>query len=161
MSKSTSGQFSGTKGSRAFAGSTDYMDPNDNFSKYIKNRKDIDANGLYDVIAHGTNKSIQIQHNGNKVEIDHRTASRLFKNDPMIKGKSLRLLSCDTGSNPSGFAQNLANKLNVVVEAPTKLVWAYPNGRYLVADRRKDNPELPDLSKRGRFVKFYPGGKKK
>ena len=61
----------------------------------------------------------------------------------------------------SGFAQNLANKLGVVVEAQTKLVWAYPNGRYIVAGRRRDNPQLPDLTNRGTFKKFYPGGKKK
>ena len=59
------------------------------------------------------------------------------------------------------FAQNLANKLNVVVEAPTKTVWAYPSGRVVVAGRRKDNPQLPDYNNRGTFKKFYPGGKKK
>ena len=53
-----------------------------------------------------------------------------------------------------------ANK-SQVVEAPTKLVWAWPNGRYIVADRRTDRPDLPDLSKKGRFIKFYPGGKKR
>ena len=76
-------------------------------------------------------------------------------------GQPIRLLSCDTGSSTSGFAQNLANKLNVVVEAPTKLVWAYPNGKYFVAGRRKDNPNLPDMNNPGVFKKFYPGGKKK
>ena len=77
------------------------------------------------------------------------------------KGQPIRLLSCNTGSTMSGFAQSLANKLNVVVEAPTKLVWAYPNGKYIVAARRKDNPQFPDLNNQGSFKKFYPGGKKK
>jgi hypothetical protein len=69
--------------------------------------------------------------------------------------------SSDKSCRTVVFAQNLANKLGVVVEAPTKLVWAYSNGRYFVAARRKDNPQLPDINDRGKFIKFYPGGKKK
>ena len=161
MSKGSSGLFHGTRGDRAFPGSTDYMQPNDPFSQYIKRRTDVDTNGFYDVIAHGTSGSIQIQHNGHPIFIDHRTAARLFGNNPDFKGKSIRLLACDTGADPRGFAQSLANKLNVVVEAPTKLVWAWPNGKYIVAGRRKDNPDQPDMHNKGRFIKFYPGGKRK
>ena len=161
MSKSGSGLFKGTKGARIAVGSSDFMKPDDSFSLFIKNRKDIDANGFYDVIAHGSSKSIQIQSNGHTFEIDHRSAARLFKNNPAFKGKSIRLLSCNTGADPFGFAQNLANKLNVVVEAPTKFVWAWPNGKYIVAGKSKSNPTQPNLSDKGRFIKFYPGGKKK
>ena len=104
--------------------------------------------------------------------INPNSKSGFFRSDsiPLIilkrrsdykRGQPLRLLSCDTGSSTIGFAQNLANKLNVVVEAPTKLVWAYPNGKYFVAGRRKDNPNLPDMNNPGVFKKFYPGGKKK
>lgn len=60
----------------------------------------------------------------------------------------------------NGFAQNLSNQLNVVVEAPTKLVWAYADGKYVVASRSKNNPNMPNLKDKGRFVKFYPEGKK-
>lgn len=160
MGSGRSGLYSGTHGSNAVPGSAYYMDPSDNFSKFIKNRKDIDANGFYDVIAHGTAKTIQIQHNGKPVEITHRTAARLFSKDPNFNGKSIRLLSCDTGGMLHGFAQGLADKLKVVVEAPTKLVWARPDGSYFVAGRKKSNPNLPDMNNRGRFIKFYPGGAK-
>ena len=92
----------------------------------------------------------------------NRTAARLIKSKGEYKrGQPIRLLSCNTGASTSGFAQNLANKLGVVVEAPTKLVWAYPNGKYIVAARMKNNPQLPDLNNRGKFKKFYPGGKRK
>lgn len=161
MGSGKSGLYSNTYGSLAVPGSVDYMSSNDNFSKYIRKRKDIDKNGFYDVIAHGSTSTIQIQHNGIAIEIDHRMASKIFKKNPDFKGKSIRLLSCNTGADSKGFAQNLANKLNVVVEAPTKIVWAYPNGTYFVAERRKDDPDNPDLSNRGRFIKFYPGGKKR
>lgn len=161
MGSGKSGLYSGTRGSIAHPGSVDYMSPKDHFSINIKNRPDVDANGFYDVIAHGTSHSIQIHVNGKPVEIDHRMASKLFKRNPEFKGKSIRLLSCDTGADSRGFAQNLANKLNVVVEAPTKMVWAYPNGKYFVAAMKKDGSRQPDMSNRGKFIKFYPGGKKK
>ena len=61
MSKGYSGMFNGTKGSRVAFGSTDYMKPTDDFSRYIKRRKDADANGFYDIIAHGNPISIEIQ----------------------------------------------------------------------------------------------------
>ena len=64
MSKGYSGLFSDTKGSRVTFGSTDYMKPTDDFSIFIKRRKDIDANGFYDIIAHGNPVSIEIQQNG-------------------------------------------------------------------------------------------------
>ena len=161
MGSGRSGLYSGTRGGGPVPGSADYMQAGDAFSRNIRNRKDVDANGFYDVIAHGTSGTIQIQHNGQPLDIDHRTAAKLFKNDPAFKGKSIRLLACDTGADPRGFAQSLANKLNVVVEAPTKLVWAWPDGTYKVAARRRDQPDLPDLKNKGRFVKYYPGGKKK
>ena len=49
------------------------------------------------------------------------------------KGQPIRMLSCDTGKGAGSFAQNLANKMGVPVEAPTELVWAYPNGQKFVA----------------------------
>ena len=136
-------------------------DPGEFFSNIAK-RGDIDKNGVYDVVAHGGAAIIQVTHDGRILEIDSRTAARLIEaRADYNPGQPIRLLSCDTGSSTSGFAQNLANKLNVVVEAPTKLVWAYPNGKYFVAGRRKDNPNLPDKNDPGIFKKFYPGGKKK
>ncbi len=70
----------------------------------------------------------------------------------------IRLLSCNTGKDPYGFAQNLANKLNVKVIAPNTYYWAYPNGKHLAAEMKK-NGQI-DLSKPGEMITFYPGGYK-
>lgn len=141
-------------------GSTDYMDSTDNFSKYIKNRKDVDVNGYYDIIAHGTSTKIQISHRGQKINIDHRTASKLFKRDKNYSGQAIKLLSCSTGKLPNGFAQNLANKLNIPVKAPTDYLWATPSGHYRVSAGVIVNGILiEDKTKKGRFKTFYPGGK--
>ena len=154
------GGFGHTLG--AAAGDAVFKSSPEQYFSNIANRRDKDRNGIYDVVAHGASAAIQINHSGKTVIVNSRTAAKLItaKAD-YTPGQPIRLLSCNTGTSTSGFAQNLANKLNVVVEAPTKLVWAYPNGKFIVAGRRKDNPQLPDLSDRGTFKKFYPGGKKK
>ena len=161
MGAGKSGLYKGTYGSNAVPGSIDYMSPTDAFSKNISHQKDIDVNGFFDIIAHGLPNKIQIEYHGKTLIANHRLAAQLIKHNYLYTGTSIRLLSCSTGSQTAGFAQNLANKMNIVVEAPTKLVWAYPDGKYIVADRRKDNPNLPDLNRKGKFIKFYPGGSRK
>ena len=73
MSKGYSGLFSGTRGSFAAVpgeavfksyvftaqGNKDYT-----YFKNIARRTDVDANGIYDVVAHGAPNKIQIEHNG-------------------------------------------------------------------------------------------------
>ncbi len=138
------------------------MDPGDSFSMFIKKRKDIDTNGFYDIIAHGTPTTIQIQHNGEMISIDHRVAAKLFLHDKSYHGGGIRLLSCSTGQLDSGFAQNLANKLNVPVQAPTDLLWAKPHGQHYVAGGIIVNGKLvEDLSKKGYMKTFYPQGRKR
>ena len=154
------GGFGSTAG--AAAGDAIYPSPNYNYITNISRRKDIDKDGVFDVVAHGSSNTIQLLHNGEIINVDSRIAAKLIAQNPKYSsGGSLRLLSCNTGSTTKGFAQNLANKLNVIVYAPTKVVWAYPNGHYIVAGRRKDNPDYPDLSDLGSFVTFFPGGKRK
>lgn len=151
------GLYTGTRGSLAAPGDADYMKPNDNFSKYIRKRKDVDMGGFFDIIAHGSPVSIEVQHNGKNIMIDHRIAARLFKADKRYRGQGIRLLSCSTGKLDAGFAQNLANKLNVPVKAPTDILWATPNGNYYVASGKLDNGRLiNDLTNKGSFRTFYP-----
>ena len=121
-----------------------------------------DANGFYDIIAHGSEVSIAIQHNGQTIPIDHRIAARLFKQDKQYKGQAIRLLSCSTGKLDTGFAQNLANKLNVPVQAPTDILWVKPSGRYYVTAGKIINGKLvEDFSKPGDFKTFYPQRRKR
>lgn len=157
MSKGRSGLFHGTKGDRSYPGSTDYMRANDPFSQYIKRRNDIDTNGFYDIIAHGSPTSIKIQHNGITIEINHRIAARLFAQDKNYHGGAIRLLACSTGKLDSGFAQNLANKLNIPVQAPTDLLWARPSGKHYVAAGTLVKGKLvEDTSRMGTMKIFYP-----
>jgi len=159
--KARSGFFKGTRGNPVAGDAVFKSHPTDYFD-YISRRKDRDQNGVFDVVAHGSDTVIQVTHDSKPIVINSRVLAKLIRANPNYKkGQSIRLISCSTGSMKNGFAQNLANKLNVVVEAPTKLVWAYADGKYVVASRSKSDPNMPNLKDKGRFVKFYPGGNKK
>ena len=136
------------------------------FFQYIKKRKDIDPEGFIDIVAHGTSNSIAILINGKKTLIDWRLLSKIMKNKTDGGYHKIRLLSCNTGSTSDGFAQNLANKLNVAVAAPNNIFWAYINGEHVIAPRMSQDPNnplfnKPNLKNKGEFVMFYPGGNKK
>ena len=92
----------------------------------------------------------------------YRIAAKLFKQDKQYKGQAIRLLSCSTGKLDNGFAQNLANKLNVPVQAPTDILWATPKGKYYVTAGKTINGRLvEDRSVPGTFRTFYPQRRKK
>ena len=82
----------------------------------------------------------------------------LKRNKKNKRGMSIRLLSCNTGKDPCGFAQNLANKLNVKVIAPNTYYWAYPNGSHIPAEM-KENGQI-DITRPGKMITFYSGGNK-
>ncbi len=129
-------------------------------------RSDIDANGYLDILAHGNASSIRLEINGKELKINWRELAKIIKKNPQFRNKGIRLLSCNTGSAPDGFAQNLANKLGIPVKAPNNLLWAYSNGVLIVAprassDRNSPNYKRPHPTIRGCFVTYYPGGNKK
>lgn len=133
------------------------MPENESFYKNVSMRSDIDPNGYLDVIAHGNKNKIQMFVNGQVMEVDSRVASRIISNSQSYNGQNIRLLSCNTGAVNNGFAQNLANKLNVTVSAPNNYLWAYPNGKMIVAGKLPNN--LPDLGNIGNFIDFIPGNR--
>ena len=128
-----------------------------NFSKYINNRLDKDVEGNLDFVAHGSSKTVKIFNHGKEYEVDWREIAKIIKvNKNYYQGKPIKLLSCYTGKNADGFAQNLANKLNTIVYAPKTIIWARPDGSYYIADKRDALK-----SEYQEFEKFVPRGKKK
>ena len=85
----------------------------------------------------------------------------MIQKNPQYKKQGIRLLSCNTGSLANGFAQNLANKLGVIVYALNKLCWSDANGNYMVASRSVTNPKRPSTTDIGKFIAFYPGGNRR
>lgn len=154
------GGFGKTKGSSEYiAGDASFMGASELFLKNIRKRKDIDPDGKFDLIAHGTPTYVQFEHNGKTIRINSRTTAKLIlQMSGYKKGKPIRLLACNTGISSSSFAQNLANKLNVSVWAPNKYLWADDKGSHFVAGKSKDGkPNRNDL---GEFIEYKPGGNK-
>jgi hypothetical protein len=115
--------------------------------------------GYYDVRAHGGPTSVDVFVNGQVIEgVNHRVLARLIQNSPDYAGQNVRLLSCNTGSLPNGFAKNLANKMNVDVVAPNQLLFPQSNGKFIIAEGRTiGGVTYPIFPARGKMVPFSPG----
>lgn len=117
-------------------------------AKFIKPQ-----DGFTDVVIHGESDRVGIMHNGEFKYIDHRRLAKLLKHSGEYSHNSaVRLISCSTGSNASGFAQNLANKLGVKVKAPSNTLWVFPNGRMVIGPTPFRNT--------GRWLTYSPYQKK-
>lgn len=86
--------------------------------------------GHYDVIAHGTARTVEIQDpHGNWTEISIKDlADRIRAQSDYVPGTPIRLVSCHTGADPSGVGQQLSNELGVPVLAPTQFVYPHQPG---------------------------------
>lgn len=143
------------KASGVAVGDINLMPKTENFYKNSLNRKIVDPDGYVDIIGHGTTRTIEVNINGKILEVDHRFLANYLENSSFYNGENIRLLSCNTGTLDTGFAQDLANKLNVQVIAPNNYIWAYPNGEMVIAPMLLNGQ--PDLSNIGNFIKFIPG----
>ena len=102
------------------------------FFDFIRKRKDIDPSGFLDIAIHGSPQSVLVR---DGVLANHRVLAGLIESNSQFTGQSIRLLSCNTGATNSGFAQDLANKLNTTVVAPNRFLWATESGTYFVANK--------------------------
>lgn len=115
----------------------------DDFGKYIS--RIAPKNGFYDVAIHGATKFVSFY--GERINAD--TLADIINSRHDYDGKSsIRLLSCNTGKGEKCFAQNLANKLGVAVEAPSDIIWARSDGTYTIGQTKYKNT--------GSMITFYP-----
>lgn len=115
--------------------------------------------GFTDVAIHGAeNNTTVFRKNPSggddiSISIDQRRLANFLKQDKGYSGGNIRLLSCKTGSETGSFAQNLANKLGVVVRAPSDTLHIYPGGQMVIGPNQFTNS--------GRWIDYYPQGRKK
>jgi len=74
--------------------------------------------------------------------------ARMYNGDSGYTKNPIRLISCETGKNVNGFAQNLANKLGREVIAPSDTVWIHPSGKMTIGPNARSNT--------GKWISFYP-----
>jgi hypothetical protein len=145
-----------------FAGHLDLMLPTDGFSVNAQPRELLE--GYYDVIAHGNPRKIRIDTMEPKLGIDHRTLAKILEHRPDYNGECIRMLSCSTGALPDGFAQNLSNKMNKEVIAPSDLLWYGKKGESAISEMETvinpvtgDKMQQPKVPHTGQWNRFNPG----
>ena len=113
--------------------------------------------GYTDVAIHGAPGYVSVfRKTGNdeeRIDLNHRSLAKFLKHDKGYTGGKIRLLSCKTGSASGTFAQDLANKLGVVVRAPSDTLHIFPNGRTVIG------PNI--FTNSGRWIDYYPKGRKR
>lgn len=155
------GGFGNTYGKIKFAaGDIELRSDPEFFFELASKRKEIDPGGMLDIVAHGAKRTIQIMINGEKKNVSARFLARMIKHSKQYKkNQPIRLVSCDTGRDDYGFAQQLANKLHVPVVAPTRKYLAMSNGSYIIADTKNvGGKNYIDFSTVGKMKTFNPGG---
>lgn len=140
------GGFGGTFGSKAISLSPTYAGNESKLktaAKWIKPKE-----GYTDIVIHGSDDHVEIKKGADWVKIDHRTLARMYKGDKAYTKNPIRLISCETGKDVNGFAQNLANKLGRKVIAPSDKVWIHPNGRITIGPNARTDT--------GKWIPYYP-----
>jgi hypothetical protein len=105
-------------------------------------------------ITKNINKKIEVI----DIDVNHRMLAKYIQKLPNSK-KEIGLYSCSVGSK--NFSQNLSNKLNAVVHAPTKFLNIdYLMGTFDVVDcwYAKGIPKINKNGPRGILKTFLPGG---
>ena len=62
--------------------------------------------------------------------------------DPSYTGGPIRIVACDAGRYPDGFAQQLADEMGVDVLAPNQRVYVDFDGSYRLALSDDDNSDI-------------------
>lgn len=86
----------------------------------------------YDVVGHGYPDFMV---NADKTKkLTAKQVADIIRAQPDYSGGSIRLISCDTGTCPTGFAQQLANEMNVEVLGAHGKVNVNDSGKMIVYD---------------------------
>ncbi|MCH2041011.1 MAG: hypothetical protein MK185_10300 [Saccharospirillaceae bacterium] len=88
---------------------------------WIKSRPELDSEYEFEVFAHGDENNVFDDRLGLKTPMTAQELANMIRNDSgYSEGMPVRLCSCNTGANSNGFAQDLANELQVDVTAPNR-----------------------------------------
>ena len=109
--------------------------------------------GSYTIDMHGSRDGVRI--GGEQLSVEQLAA--LIEGDPNWQGQPIRLFACRTGADPDGFAQRLADRLQVPVTAPTGFVGVADDGTVFVTGGDVDANGMPAISRpTGEMRTFQP-----
>jgi hypothetical protein len=90
--------------------------------------------GEYVLDTHGTQSSVIVD----GAELDASAFAQVVAQETDWNGEPIRLFSCSTGQDADGFAQQLADQLEVTVTAPTEVVWSSADGSVHIGEPEYD-----------------------
>lgn len=137
--------------SRAAAASI-YVNSNTDLFRNAKRISPIE--GYEDIVIHGSKYGFEIR-NADDKPIGIYSVNEfcdILQDDPNYHGGAIRLISCEAGANGSFVAQGLANRLGVVVLAPTDTVWVFPDGSMVIGE--------DEFTNSGEWREFLPQRKR-
>jgi hypothetical protein len=114
--------------------------------------------GQYTIDMHGNPSNVFV---GNDALTPNDLAD-LLENDSNWNQQPIRLMACETGQDPQGFAQQLADRLGVAVKAPDQLGWSDTLGNVYSATasgRDRWGNLIPTRPPDGTWVTFQPSTK--
>lgn len=111
-----------------------YINKDDPLYELSKSIKSIE--GYEDFMIHGQPNLVEHEtNNGQWVQYTPQDFADFLKEEKNeYHGGNIRLLSCKSGMLDDGFAQQLANIMNVKVMAPTQTLWVNKNGDMFITD---------------------------
>lgn len=109
--------------------------------------------------------TVDVHANAHTAAVDGRPVSAreladLIRADPNYDGKPIRLIACETGRDPNGFAAELARELGVDVVAPDKKASNSADGRPMASDTLvgADGKRYKVMPPNGQWHTFHPDG---
>lgn len=118
---------SGAIGQRTTA---DRIDLADDCHRAVVNTKSY--GGYLDIVMHGDAHGTQADIDGKRIDFSLDDTAAMIRESPAWKSRPIRLLSCSTGRDR--FAQDLADRVQVPVYAPTDILKVRYDGSTFIGD---------------------------
>ncbi len=121
--------------------------------------------GFEDIFIHGTPDYVFVDGNENdEFSFTADKFSEILRNSKSYSGGNIRLVACQTGAKEGGFAQQLANIMQVSVLAPTEVVNMDGRGNLFVTDNEivadiwyaATDEEHAKMKETGKWILFKP-----
>lgn len=133
-----------------------FVNPNDRLSENAKKIKPLDR--YSDIVFHGSpTELVACGIDGEEWVYGAKEAAEMIRNSREFCGKPIRLISCQTGADSEGIAQQIADELGVNVLAPTEIVNVDIDGNMFISDN-KTFSEIWNISSPEERIKIHETG---
>lgn len=140
-----------------------FLNENDPLFKNVDKIKPLE--GFDDIVFHGDSTHlIAYGNDGEEWMYNAKEAAEIIRNSKSFHGRPIRLLSCQTGANKDGIAQQIADELNVEVLAPSETLFVDINGEMFITDKEElaeiwnisSLEERQKIRQTGEWIPFKP-----